>query len=345
MPCRFRRLRGTPFTPLEPERPSGIPSQTRSVPAFRLRRRAGPPPLPANVCSSHAPPPKRLANKNKNEKGDASLMDPSPFYLENAKDSCPFRHELAIMAAMGAQYDAIGATYAGWKETPVPKYSEVPTVERLLAGQIEGRAVLDLACGTGFYSRLFKQWDAAKVVGVDVSEAMIAAAREIEARDRLGIEYVVADAADMPVLGAFDVATATYLLHYAETPEMMGRMGRNIAANLKPGGLLFALLPEPDYVMGKGDTELYYFTYRTVTTGKDWMLVHADVHTEPPFSIEYRHWKRDVYEQVLHAAGFTELQWHPFMVSSEGLSKFGEAYWRDILANPVSIVLTARLPA
>jgi SAM-dependent methyltransferase len=246
---------------------------------------------------------------------------------------------------MSAQYDAIGATYAGWKETPVPKYSEVPTVERVLAGQIQGRSVLDLACGTGFYSRLFKQWGAARIVGVDVSEAMIAAAREAEGRDRLGIGYVVADAADMPVLGAFDVATATYLLHYAETPKVMGRMSRTIAANLKPGGLLFALLPEPDYVMGKGDTERYGFTYRTVTSDKNWMLVHADVHTDPPFSIEYRHWKRDVYGKVLHAAGFTDLQWYPFMVSAEGLSKFGEAYWRDILANPVSTVLTARLSA
>lgn len=246
------------------------------------------------------------------------------------------------MAGMSAQYDAIGAAYAGWKETPVPRYSEVPTVQGVLAGQIKNRSVLDLACGTGFYSRLFKQWGAAKVVGVDVSEAMIAAARAAEARDRLGLEYLVADAADMPVLGAFDVATATYLLHYAATPESMGRMGRNITANLRPGGMLFALLPEPDYVMGKGDTERYCFTYRTVAGDKDGLLVHADIHTDPPFSIEYRHWKREVYEKVLQEAGFTDLQWHPFIVSPEGLAKFGEAYWRDILANPVSTVLTAR---
>ncbi|MDE3118844.1 MAG: class I SAM-dependent methyltransferase [Nitrospirota bacterium] len=245
---------------------------------------------------------------------------------------------------MSAQYDAIGARYAGWKETPIPTYTEVPTVKRLLSGTIEGRSVLDLACGTGYYSRLFKQWGASKVVGVDVSDTMVAAAREAEARDRLGIEYRVADAAMLPRLGSFDLATATYLLHYAETSEAMGLMCRNIAANLKPGGLLLALLPEPDYVMGQGETERYGFTYRLVAAGPEWQLVHADVHTNPPFSIEYRHWARGVFEKALQAARFTDLRWHPFEVSPEGLAKFGPGYWRDLIENPMSTILTARLP-
>jgi SAM-dependent methyltransferase len=245
---------------------------------------------------------------------------------------------------MSAQYDEIGGRYAGWKETPVPTYAELPTVRRLLVGQIEGREVLDLACGTGYYSRKLKQWGAARVVGVDVSQAMIAEAREAEAGEKAGIEYVLADAATLPVLDAFDLATAMYLLHYAETPEAMRRMCWNIAANLKSGGTLVALLPEPDYVMGKGETEPYGFTYRLLASDKQGMLVHADVHTDPPFSIEYRHWARWVFEDALCSAGFTNLRWHPFEVSPEGLARFGEAYWRDFLANPVSTALTARLP-
>jgi toxoflavin synthase len=241
------------------------------------------------------------------------------------------------------QYDAIGPSYVNWKETPVPKYSEVPTVRRLLAGRIEGRAVLDLACGTGFYARLFKQWGAARVAGVDISEAMIAEAQAIETRQRAGIDYLRADAACLPRLGAFDLAAAMYLLHYAETAEAMRAMCRAIAANLKPGGELFALLPEPDYVMGKGDTLRYGFSYRQVAEGDGWRLVHADVHTEPPFSIEYRHWSRDTYAEALAQAGFGGLAWQAFGVSVEGMEKFGAAYWQDILANPVSTVLTARL--
>jgi len=248
-----------------------------------------------------------------------------------------------IMAYMSAQYDKIGGAYANFKETPFPRYAELPTVRRLLSGLIEGRLVLDLACGTGFYSRLFKQWGAADVVGVDVSGSMVAAAREVETKDPLGITYQVADVADLPVLGSFDLAAAAYLLNYAETREVMRRMGRNIAANLKPDGRLLALLPEPDYVMGKGDTERYGFSYRLITSDEDWRLVHADIHTNPPFSLEYRHWSRRTYAEELEAVGFIDLRWHAFEVSPEGLAKFGEGYWRDMLDNPVSTILTARL--
>jgi SAM-dependent methyltransferase len=246
---------------------------------------------------------------------------------------------------MSALYDNIGGSYAGWKDTPIPTYTEVPTVKRLLAGRIEGRAVLDLACGTGYYSRLLKQWGASHVVGVDVSEAMITEARGIEAKQPAGIDYVLADAAALPVLGAFDVATAMYLLHYAETADVMRAMARAIAANLKPDGQLLALLPEPDYVMGKGDTERYGFSYRLVASSKDWRLVHADVHTAPPFSIEYRHWSREVLEESLRSAGFQGLCWHPFEVSSEGMARFGRDYWQDVLRNPPSAALTASLSA
>lgn len=247
------------------------------------------------------------------------------------------------MSEKRALYDNIGGSYAGWKETPIPTYSEVPTVRRLLAGRIEGRKVLDLACGTGYYSRLLKQWGAAEVMGVDVSEAMIAEARRHEAQHTMGLDYVVADAAALPVLGAFDVVTAMYLLHYAETAEVMRAMARALAANLKPGGALLALLPEPDYVMGKGDTERYGFSYRLLASDKEWMLVHADVHTTPPFSIEYRHWSRRVVEESLRSAGFSDLRWHPFDVSPEGLAKFGPDYWQDVLSNPPSTALTVKL--
>lgn len=244
---------------------------------------------------------------------------------------------------MSAQYDSIGAAYVNWKETPIPKYSEVPTLRRLLKGRIEGRDLLDLACGTGFYARLFRQWGAARIVGVDISAAMIAEAQAIEDRQRAGLTYLRADVASLPRLGAFDLAAAMYLLHYAETAEVMRAKCRAIAANLKPGGELVALLPEPDYVMGKGDTLRYGFSYRQVAEGDGWRLVHADVHTEPPFSIEYRHWSRDIYAEALAQAGFGGLTWQAFEVSAEGMERFGAAYWQDILANPVSTVLMARL--
>ncbi|WP_242589555.1 class I SAM-dependent methyltransferase [Corallococcus macrosporus] len=93
-----------------------------------------------------------------------------------------------------------------------------------------------LACGDGLYTRQLKARGAQRVAGVDISEEMVRVAREYEAAQPLGIEYHVADVADMAPLGVFDCVTAIYLLHYAHSPEHLLRMCRSIHAHLKPGG-------------------------------------------------------------------------------------------------------------
>jgi SAM-dependent methyltransferase len=245
---------------------------------------------------------------------------------------------------MSSQYDAIGSRYGNWKHTPIPLYAEIPTVRGLLHGLVEGRRILDIACGTGFYSRLLKEMGAAHVTAVDISDAMVTEARAIESQDPVGIEYGIGNAETLPVLGRFDVVSAMYLLHYAETAEDMHRMCLNMAANLKPGGHLVALLPDADYVVGRGDTKRYGFSIRSVASDRDWFLVHADVHTTPPFSLEYRHWARRIYEEALRAARFHNLQWRPFEISADGMSRCGADYWSSFLENPLSVALTAALP-
>src|SRR5262249_6460073 len=83
---------------------------------------------------------------------------------------------------------------------------------------------------------------AARAIGVDISEGMIGLAREEEAREPLGVEYMQASVEGLGVVGAFDVVSAVYLLHYAQTRERLATMCRTIAANLRPGGRLVAMI-------------------------------------------------------------------------------------------------------
>ncbi|MFI0780983.1 class I SAM-dependent methyltransferase [Streptomyces sp. NPDC021212] len=130
------------------------------------------------------------------------------------------------------QYDEIGEAYEGFKTLPLARYSEVPSFLGML-GPLAGRSVLDLACGTGFYSRSIKRLGAADVLGVDISGEMVAAARDIEERDPLGIRYEVLDAAQLPLPEqAFDAATAVYLLNYADDEETLFRMCRGVHRSL-----------------------------------------------------------------------------------------------------------------
>jgi SAM-dependent methyltransferase len=62
-------------------------------------------------------------------------------------------------------------------------------------GDVGGLRVLDLGCGEGYFSRLLAE-AGARVTGIDISEAMLAAARTEEARLGLGIEYRVLPAAE-----------------------------------------------------------------------------------------------------------------------------------------------------
>src|SRR5947209_8532847 len=106
---------------------------------------------------------------------------------------------------MTTDYDAIAERYRRAKQQPWRSFIESFTLLGL-AGDLTGRAVVDLACGEGFYTRLLRQQGAASVVGVDLSEGMIGLARDEEARHPLGIEYLVGDGKDLHLPAMFDLA-------------------------------------------------------------------------------------------------------------------------------------------
>ncbi|MEU0662232.1 class I SAM-dependent methyltransferase [Streptomyces lavendulocolor] len=165
------------------------------------------------------------------------------------------------------QYDRIGEAFEGFKSLPLIRYGEVPSFLGMV-GDVSGRSVLDLACGTGFYSREFKRRGATEVYGVDISVEMIAAARKIEERDPLGVRYEVGDVAELPPLERrFDIALAVQCLNYAEDIAALERMCRNIHRSLVPGGEFFVLAQRPDY--GFDCPSLDKYGFRCEPTGEE----------------------------------------------------------------------------
>nr|WP_311775868.1 class I SAM-dependent methyltransferase [Streptomyces lateritius] len=74
------------------------------------------------------------------------------------------------------QYDEIGEAYEGFKSLPLERFAVVPGFLALV-GDVRGRSILDLASGTGFYSREFRRRGAADVLGIDISSEMVSVAR------------------------------------------------------------------------------------------------------------------------------------------------------------------------
>ena len=64
-----------------------------------------------------------------------------------------------------------------WGETGLNKVMEEPAIRSLMP-DLTGKRVLDLGCGFGHVARYARKMGAAEVLGVDISDRMIEAARQ-----------------------------------------------------------------------------------------------------------------------------------------------------------------------
>ncbi|MFI8519996.1 class I SAM-dependent methyltransferase [Streptomyces sp. NPDC085481] len=242
------------------------------------------------------------------------------------------------------QYDEIGEAFEGFKSLPLMRFGEVPSFLSMV-GDVSGKSVLDLACGTGFYSREFKRRGATDVFGVDISVEMIAAAQEMEQGEPLGVRYEVGDVSELrPVDRPFDIALGVQCLNYAEDIAEMERMCRNIHRSLVPGGEFFMLAQKPDYAFDCPSLDTYGYICEPageeIETGP---RVRVTALLEPqPITIVSTAPRREVYEQCLRAAGFSAVEWVPLHVSEAGIREFGKDFWADLLAHPPLEMLRCR---
>ncbi|MBF6047662.1 methyltransferase domain-containing protein [Streptomyces sp. NRRL B-1677] len=231
------------------------------------------------------------------------------------------------------QYDRIGEDYELSKLLPLTMYVERPSVLGLLA-DVRGKSVLDLACGTGVYTRHARRLGAERVLGVDISPKMIEACRAAEERARLGVEYAVGDASALPRLGEFDVLLAAYLFNYAASPEALEGMARNCARNLRPGGALRAFVAHPDFDFGHPLPERYGFSFEREPDPAHDGRIRVTAHTDPRVSFCAYLPSGRAFEEAFAAAGFRDCAWEPVRLSVEGELEHGPAYWDDFRANP-----------
>jgi ubiquinone/menaquinone biosynthesis C-methylase UbiE len=86
---------------------------------------------------------------------------------------------------------------------------------RALLPDLDGLSVLDLGCGFGWFCRWAREQGAATVLGIDLSERMLA--RAAAATQDPAITYSLADMERLELAPAsFDVAYSSLALHYVE---------------------------------------------------------------------------------------------------------------------------------
>lgn len=236
---------------------------------------------------------------------------------------------------MPTDYDTIAADYKRAKQQPWRYYIERYTMLRLI-GHLFQADVLDLACGEGYYTRIYRHCRAARVVGIDLSAGMIQLAQAEEKRRPLGIEYRVGDAAALDGKEKFSLVMASYLLNYASTPGELQAMVDAIARVLKPGGRFITVNnnPEqdPQYFAA---TRKYGFIKSTPGELSEGAPVTYTIFLEGGAIDIVNYWLSiETHESAFKAAGFREVRWHRPRLSPEGAAVHGDDYWAEFLAHP-----------
>jgi SAM-dependent methyltransferase len=243
------------------------------------------------------------------------------------------------VAESDEQYDALGQTYERVKHIPTGRAEQATFLSAL--PDLTGKSVLDVACGTGFYPRKFVDLGAAEVVGVDSAAEMIAYANHRERKEPRGITYAKQDAAELPVLGRFDVVTAVWLLGYAEDPAALDRMAANLAANLAPGGDLVVVVPNPDADFDVLAGPYGRYGYTVVRTGEPTFRTPVSVRVldEPSFAFDSFYWPAGAFDGALSRAGLVDVRRAPTVIPDDDR---GEEFWADLRRSPSFAVFTAR---
>jgi ubiquinone/menaquinone biosynthesis C-methylase UbiE len=109
-----------------------------------------------------------------------------------------------------------------------------------------GRRCLDVGCGVGEDARVMAETYGARVVGIDLRPAMVAAARSRSAGHE-DVAFLVADAGGLPFAdAAYDAAwVKRTLMHIAGPQAAMCEMARVV----RPGGRIVAVEPDLDAVL------------------------------------------------------------------------------------------------
>jgi toxoflavin synthase len=242
---------------------------------------------------------------------------------------------------MQTNYDEIATGYRTAKLHPWRTHIERYTLAGLI-GDVQGKSLIDLACGEGYYTREWRKHGASPVLGVDLSAGMIGLATGEEERSPLGIEYRVGDVRSLAVPRQYDVVFAAYLLNYARTAEDLIAMCRAVARCLKPGGLFLTVNNNPkDPPANFGPRDYGYAKKLVGELVEGAPVIWRFFLPQGDIEVENYYLSVETMEAAFDAAGLFHVQWHNPMVSPQAIRERGEAYWEDFLTRPPVAFISA----
>ncbi len=228
------------------------------------------------------------------------------------------------------------SAYADEKEThPFRTHMERHTILELMT-DVKNKSVLDIACGSGCYSRLFCDLGAKKVIGIDCSRLMIENAIA-NTPINMPIKYLLCDGKNYSHTHKSDIVFHSYFLNYAASSDSLNDMCRTISSNLNKGGFMLGIVSmlgiEP---AGAVDCCDFYTSFeKQPDEGKEYEI-HFRGQKE---SIKNYNWSQNNYENALRNAGLRNIAWHPPKYCDS--PQMSQENWQQLMDHPVFLAVTA----
>lgn len=123
---------------------------------------------------------------------------------------------------------------------------EWPTIRSILP-DLQGKKVVDLGCGYGWFCRSAREQGAAQVLGMDLSEKMLGKAKEMTEDPAIEYRQQDLEALQLPA-ASFDLVYSSLTLHYIED---LGKLFSTVYQALVNGGEFIFTAEHPIYTAPK----------------------------------------------------------------------------------------------
>jgi SAM-dependent methyltransferase len=154
-------------------------------------------------------------------------------------------------------YEELYESFQNYDQEPYARntQAEVDVIERVI-GRHRSSGILDVGCGTGRHAlELARRGH--QVVGIDLSEEMLAKGRVAAAEENLNLAFIARDARDLGLNAEFEVAIILCegAFSLMETDEMDRLILSNVACALEPGGTLIMTAPNAAYMLARASED------------------------------------------------------------------------------------------
>ncbi len=209
---------------------------------------------------------------------------------------------------------------------------------KALLPAMSGLRVLDLGCGYGWFCRWARQADAAKVLGVDLSQAMLAEAIRRTNDDNITYQRDDLETLKIDDLG-FDLVFSSLTFHYVQN---VSGLFERIYNGLKPGGLLVFSAEHPIFTAPSSHQWLSDAQQKPVWPLNNYGREGKRVSNWLTEGVEKQHRKLSTYINELIATGFEIAHLDEWCPSDEQITDIPDTAIE--IERPMFFLLAAQKP-